>query len=466
LTVEPAQVESREVTSNHEEHLTARGGRNEVRDDPVDPALEIGGGTGTVTQVSVKTRPAPARAPSRLLARSLVFSGLVSAAGDGFTIVAFGLLAVNLSGDPRWLAAVFAADRVPWVLGLPIARAVERLRRPGRVLVAASVARAGVLVALTILVAGERATVGTLVVAAFLLGTGTVAHTAAQTVLLGSIDPTEVAKTYGYLSSAEGLGYAVIGPALGGLVFALGPALPFAIDALSFVAAALLLRRCAAVTVGNGSPPPAGATIDATTTVADRGLVRAVLRRPVLATLLALAAVTGVAEAIALSMMPLFLRRDIGITAASYGVVFGAAACGGILTGLVTPHLWAARRHTDRFVIGAGLTAGFAYLAVAGQRGVVPVLALLLVSNGTIGVANTVAPTLRLEHAPANARGRTATLFRLVVVGVQPLGALVASWVARGHGTRAAMTLAGAVLVLGYGLAAAPFRRAVRAAGA
>ena len=404
----------------------------------------------------VKTLPASRSSSTH---RRLLVSACVSSIGDGFTIVAFGLMAVRLTRDPRLVTSVFVAGRLPWVFGLWLARFVDRCRRPAVVLVVADIVRAVVLGATAMIVWTAGGSIPLLCCAAAVIGVGTLCHSAARSAILPVIaSGRALAKMNGYLSSAEGLGYAAIGPALGGLAFTFGHHVPLAVDSLSFAASAILLCPLTRLVLPGGPRPR--------TADGGRGLVRAVLSHRLLSVLLAQTVALGFTQSIVLGMTPLFVQSVLGVSPGWYGVFLAAAAIGGIVTGVLTPHLWSERSGTFFLVHGAGIAGGLAYYGFADQRTALSALAFLFVYDATVGIMNTVSPTLRLEHAPADARARTATLFRQAIYSVQPVGALLGGAIAHAYGVRAAITVAGLAAVGCFALTAIPLRRAVVALGA
>lgn len=406
-----------------------------------------------MTQVSIKPLTAP-DITDHGLARRLVASAAVSAVGDGFTIVALGLLTVSLTRNPWLVAAAFASERLPWLVGLQIARRVDRAEFPVRLLLAADLFRAAVLAVAAVTVHLDVASVPLVIALGALLGFGTVVHGAGRTVVLATLDDGEdLARTNGYLAAVEGIGYAVVGPALGAAAFALGTAIPLGVDAVTFLLSALALRPFARTASPDRSPRVGGSPVS---------VVRSTLRHPLLKVLLVITVALGLAEAITWSMLPLFAREHLRIEASSYGLFLAVAALGGVATGFITPHLWAARRATTLLAAGAVLTSGLALAALSGERSALAALGLFGVVNGVVGVTNTILPTLRLWHAPTTARGQTATLFRQVVVGVQPVGAALAAGIASRQGPRAAILAAGLLLVGVASLAAVPMHRALR----
>jgi MFS family permease len=102
--------------------------------------------------------------------------------GDGIRLAAFPLLAVSLTADPVSVAAVTAAQALPWLVTGLLAGALADRRGARALLVWADTARVLVLAVLVVAVVMGRASVPLVLVASFALGVGeTVRDTAAQT---------------------------------------------------------------------------------------------------------------------------------------------------------------------------------------------------------------------------------------------------------------------------------------------
>lgn len=391
--------------------------------------------------------------------RRLLASATLSSVGDGLVIVALGLLALEATDDARLVAAVFAAERLPWLLGQVIASRADRHPAPARLLVLADLLRAATLAIAAIAAIVSEPSIPVLLVLAAALGFGTMVHGAARHVVLAELaEGTSLAKANGYLGAAEGLGYAAVGPAIGGVIYSVGRVVPLIGDAASFLISAWLTRpltrrrRVVEPRPEHGRDGP--------------GAGRTVLNHPLLALLFAQIMVLGFAQSIVLAVTPVFLRGQLRLSTGWYGLFLGAAAIGGLATSVLTPHLWVARRHTHSFLSGASVVAGLCYLALSNQTLVLPALALLFVFDGTVGIIGTILPTLRLEHSPTDRRARVGALFSQAVLAGQPIGALISGGIAQAYGVRRAFEAAGCLILLVSVPLALPLRRAIRAAGA
>jgi MFS family permease len=165
----------------------------------------------------------------------------ISGIGNGVRLTALPLLAADLTRDPQSVSLVAAAGGLPWLLlALPAGALVDRWDRK-RVLWGADFARAALVALLALVVAGGLASVPLLGAAAFLLGSAeTLFANAAQATVAVVVPHSQLEHANGRLYAGE-LGAGVfVGPPLGGVLFAIAAAVPFAIDATTFLVAALL----------------------------------------------------------------------------------------------------------------------------------------------------------------------------------------------------------------------------------
>ena len=162
--------------------------------------------------------------------------------GDGVTIAALPLLAASLTHDPRLIALVPAAARLPWLLvSLPAGVLVDRRDRR-RLMLAANALRTVLLAALAVLVAGDRLTIGRLLPLVFVVGVAeTVFDSAASSLLPGLVPAIELERANARLYGTEVVANSFLGPPLGALLFGLAPAVPAALDAATFAVALLLI---------------------------------------------------------------------------------------------------------------------------------------------------------------------------------------------------------------------------------
>jgi len=165
-----------------------------------------------------------------------------SALGDGLRRVALPLLAVHLSTDPRQVALVADAGTLPWlVFGLPVGALFDRWDRRRTVWVV------DLLRTLTVAVLAGAAAAGALSVAllagvTFVLGTGEIfAESAALALVPQLVASFQLERANGRLQAGEVTAGQFAGQGLGGVLFAVALALPFALDAATFLLSAALV---------------------------------------------------------------------------------------------------------------------------------------------------------------------------------------------------------------------------------
>lgn len=203
------------------------------------------------------------RRPGRSLA-TLLAAGAVSNLGDGVTLAAAPLLAASVTRDPRAIGAVGVAWSLPWLLFALVSGAVVDRSDRRRLMVGADLVRVVGLAGLTAAVVGGRASIPALVALFFVNAAAeTVFDTAWQSTLPMVVDRDDLPRANGWLQTIEFAGNGLLGPALGGVLFAAAAAAPFAVDAASFGISALLLAtipgrfRAAALAAIPDGPGPA-----------------------------------------------------------------------------------------------------------------------------------------------------------------------------------------------------------------
>ena len=162
--------------------------------------------------------------------------------GDGVGLVALPLLAASLTRDPLQIAAVAAAQRLPWLLfvlisGVTIDRTDRRQLQQ-----VANVGRALVLAALGGVVWFGWASIPLLLGIALLLGVAeTLADTAAVALLPAVVPRDRLEQANGRLYTTQTVANEFIGPPVGGGLFALTAAAPLLLVAGCYGLAATLV---------------------------------------------------------------------------------------------------------------------------------------------------------------------------------------------------------------------------------
>lgn len=361
--------------------------------------------------------------------------------GDGVTVAAAPLLAVTLTRDPVLVSGLSVAVHLAWlVFGLVSGALVDRWDRR-RLMVAVDVLRAAVVSALALAVAADRGALWLLYAAVFLLGAGeTLFDVASQALLPRLVPGSLLERANARLFAVQTIANGFVGKPVGGLLFAAAPALPFAVDAVSFLGAALLL---AAVRATHPLPAPDAPRMPR----AGRGPTRSLLRdigdgvawvwrnRP-LRDIGLLTALMNFAATAAWPVAVLLAQERFGVGESGFGLLLAASAAGSVAGGLLADRA-SARLGARRTLTAAVLLSSAAFALVAVARDPVVAGAAFGLS-GLCGVTyNTTIYATRQRLAPDRLLRRVIAAHRLLAWGAIPAGALCGGLLARRWGLTA-----------------------------
>lgn len=392
--------------------------------------------------------------PGRALGRR--FSGLlgasaVSGVGDGLVAVAFPLLVATISRDPRVVTGVVVAQRLPWVLLSLHGGALVDRTSLRRLLPSLEVARGMALVMLAALVAAGDLELWIVYLVAFVIGTGdTVVASGLHAAVPAMVPDHLLDKANGRISITQVSGDNFVGPAFGGMLFALAAWAPFAVDGVSFILAALLMFMVLP-----------GRTLQSTVNESLTSDVREGLRwfrssEP----LRLLAMVIGcfaLLQAGVFALLVLLATGQLGLTDTQFGLFLTLGAIGNIAGAMMVSRL--ATHRVALIVVYSGAVAGVCYIAMGATGSVLVAGAAFLVEGIALAVANVVTVSLRQRLIPRQMLGRVGAAFRMCLYGMAPLGALAAGVLANATSVGTAIWVAGLLQLLVVLLAARPLTR-------
>ncbi|MET9241257.1 MFS transporter [Nonomuraea sp. NPDC003709] len=360
--------------------------------------------------------------------------------GDGVRLVALPLLAAALTRDPALVGGLTACAYLPWVLfGLPIGALVDR-GRPEVFMAVANVGRAVLLGLLTVTLLLDLRSMVMLYAVAFLLGVGEAAYdNAAQSLIPKIVPDARLESANSGLVTAERVGQDLIGPAVGGVLFAAAMTLPFGLNAVTLALAAVLLAGIR--TAGPATPARRAVIRDAVEGM--RWLVRPHLVRTVVLIGCVMNFVTLAWE----STLVLLAVGPMRLSDGGYGVMLAAGAVGGVAGAMVTPAL--VRRFDRRWLQVAALAVcAVVDLALAAYPN--PVTGALAWGGTGAGFAvwNVLSVTLRQREVPPELLGRVNSASRTLSMAAAPLGALAGGALAAVAGLRAPLWIAGVALTV------------------
>jgi MFS family permease len=397
--------------------------------------------------------------------RQLWAAQTVSMVGSGISGVALPLAAILLlDPSPLEMGLLRAAGTAPALLfSLLVGVWVDRLRRRP-IMVAADVGRALLLGVVPLAAAVGTLRIDLLYTVAFLAGVLTVLFDVAATsytpALVGRARLVEGNAALQVGRSTAG----IAGPGLaGGLVSLVGAPYAVAADALSFLASAAMLARIGAPE----SPPPARERGRLGREIAE-GL-GVVWNDRVLRPLTVGTAVASLGGSVQGAVFVLFAVQELGIGPVPLGLVFAAAGATALVGGLLAaPAARSAGAGPALLWAQAATVAGSAVLALGG---IVPGSDALLLGSGQalfgagMSVFSITQISLRQAITAPHLLGRVNATRRVLVFGIQPIGALIGGLLGDAVGLRPALVAGAAIQLVALIICARSPLRVLKTAG-
>jgi MFS family permease len=376
--------------------------------------------------------------------RRLFWGVAATMLGQQMTLVAVPFQVYALTGSSLLVGVTSMVALVPLIvfglLGGAIADAMDRRRL--MLITSTGAAVTSGLLALQALLPGGGNLALLWVLTACVSGFAAVNQPTRSAVIPAIVGPSGVAAANALSMTVRQAGV-IVGPLLAGLLIGLGDLfLTYAVDALGFLVAALLLR-------GLPPLPPGGVAGPLRLGAAVRGVGEgfAFLRtQPVLL-------MTFVVDIIAMlfawpqAVFPELSQTRFEDSPNSLGWLYAGISIGALVMGLVSG--WVTR--VDRqgaVVLGAITVWGLAIIGF----GLAPTLWLAVFCLAVAGAGDMVSAVLRTsilqEAAPDEMRGRMQGVFLVVVAGGPRLGDLRAGAMASAFGVSVAMVSGGVVIIV------------------
>jgi MFS family permease len=356
----------------------------------------------------------------------------VSNLGDGITLVAGPLLAASLTRDPRLVAGLAVAQRLPWLLFSLVSGAlVDRLDRR-LLMVRVDAARCLTVGLLGVAVLADAATLPLLYAVFFALGTAeTLFDNASVSILPAVVPRAQLAKANGRLLGAHMVANELVAPPLGGLLFATAAAVPFLLDAGSFAAAAALVVAMGGrfrVERPEGAAPPPSGPRSPRECAGWPGTACCVLAVAIALMNLTLSAT--------LSISVLYAQERLGLGSVGYGLLLSSMAVGGIAASLVAERVIAWLGPATAMRLGLVIESS-THLVLALARSPVLVGAIFALFGFHAMTWSVISVSLRQELIPARLLGRVNSAYALFGYGSLSLGAVAGGLLAARYGLTA-----------------------------
>jgi MFS family permease len=395
------------------------------------------------TAAPARPAPAPAWEPLKIgVFRALWLAMLASNIGTWMQTVGAQWLLVDEPNAATLVSLVQTASMLPiLLLALPSGALADTFDRR-RMLLAVQGWMFAVAAALAALTAAGRMPPALLLTLTFALGVGQALTLPAWQAVIPELVPRA------QLPSASALGAIsmnvarAVGPAIAGVLIAqTGPALVFALNALSFVVfAAVLLRWRRPTRDGGGAPERfTAAVLAGGRYVRHSRVVRRILLR---------AALFMMPGSALWALLPLVAGQRLRMSASGYGILLAALGVGAVGGALLMPRI-RARVSPNRLLFGAGVVFGAAMAVVALVRQPVVVTAALVPAGiAWVVVLSSINATMQL-FLPGWVRARGLGIYQIVFAGSQGIGALIWGAVAEATSVVSAHLAAAAVMALG-----------------
>jgi hypothetical protein len=357
--------------------------------------------------------------------RLLWGSEAVSLVGDQFHFVALSWLVISLTGSGLALGTILIAVGVPRALLLVPAGVLADRRPPRSLMLTANVARAAVVGLIAWLVATDRASIPALAALGAVFGAVDALYMPAQQAFLpravgaGRL-PSANAMLQGTIQLAS-----IAGPPIAGVAIAVaGTGTAFAVDAVSFGLAAVLISLISGATalaVGTASPGAgAGPLAHEPFGSALRGGVRYVLHDQPIRTMMLLSLVLNLAlDGPAAVGMPWLADQRFDAGPAGLGIMAAGWAAGALAGTLVAGSVRLVRQ--GWIVVGCVALAGVGMVLVGVLAWLPAVVVVLAVMGLVIGYVNVVAISWLQARVEAALLGRVMSLVLLMSFGVTPI---------------------------------------------
>lgn len=362
--------------------------------------------------------------------RRLWIAATVSALGDGLRLTVLPLLAVEKTNSPLLISLVTASALIPWPLfglfGGAISDRVDRRSAMWRL----DAGRAILVGGFAVFTLFSLPPILMIVILGFVLGSvETIFDNAATALVPEMVDGDFLVRANSWLISSQTLSSQFVGPALGGILFATARFVPVAIDALSFLAAAVLVATLPA-RKKSASEHPETTNAGSLRSEIMEGLCF-LKRQPVLLSCTILAAPLYATSGVLTAVLVLYVKDLLHAGSIGYGLLFSAFALGSLIGSALAPRLLSRFRSGEVLAVTVPLTAlTFVSLYSTNYVGIAAASVSIL---GAVGLWNVTSTSLRQTLTPNGLRGRVNNAYRTVATSFAAVGALsggiVAEWI-------------------------------------
>jgi MFS family permease len=382
--------------------------------------------------------------------RNYFVGNAISMTGTWMQIIAQGWLVLQLTGSATALGAVTALQTLPTLLLGPYGGVIADRIDKRRLLILTKCLMGLCALALGLLVVTGSVQLWHVYVMAVLLGLANCFESPARQAFVLEMVGTEHLRNAVSLNSVLVNGARAVGPAVAGIVIAVGGlGICYLVNAVSFIAVVAMLARMD-VSKLHPSPPTKRAPGQL------REGFRYVRSEPGLGVPLLMMGLVGCLTYEFQVVLPIVATDTFAGDSRTYGFLTAAMGAGAVIGGLVV----AARGRTGMrtlvmLSVAFGVTMALAALA---PTFAVALGAMVLVGVTSVAFMSTGNSTLQLAAAP-HMRGRVMALWTVAFLGSTPIGGPIAGYVSQQLGGRAGLALGAVACFVAAGMGLLVVRR-------
>jgi MFS family permease len=375
--------------------------------------------------------------------RWLLASSWVTNLGDGITLAAGPLLVASQTHYPLAVAMAVFLQRLPWLIfGLYAGVVADRVSRRA-IVITTGLVRAVILLLLTASILTHRVDTAVVLAALFLFGANEAfGETTTTTLLPMLVDRRDLGIANSRALTGVIVWNQLAGPPVGAALFAVGMAVPFVSETVCVLAGVLLILRVRL---------PAQLGRDRPTRVREdiREGWRWLWAHPAVRTLAITIFTFNVTFGAAWSVLVLYARERLGMTALGFGLITTAMAVGGLVGS--ASYGWLERRVPLGVIMRGGLIIEtLTHLALALTRWAWLALIVFAIFGAHAFIWGTTSTSVRQRAVPTEFQGRVGSVYLTGVVGGIVIGSALGGLVASVWGVTAPFwfAFAGSAIIL------------------
>jgi MFS family permease len=285
-----------------------------------------------------------------------------------------------------------------------------------------------ILGGLTALVVTHSVAIWQLFIVALLIGIGQMLSEISSSALVPTIASVkELPRVNGFISTTKELGAGLAGPAMAGLLYAALAALPFGVNACSFLVAGIIvasLARHERAARMQSSTNPATQPADSRLRAGARWVARDRHLRGIILMTAAWSLFGWMPEAV----LVLYTKQDLRASSIAFGGLLAVTAAGAVVGGIFSNRL-ISRLGTARALDASLITYALLMAPPAFMSNLYLVVPVFFLQGIPILIFTVAAATARQTLVPNDMMARVSAIFYVAGAGIAPLGLLAGGFI-------------------------------------